>query len=250
MLSSGFVLLLVLLLVVTYMVVGCRRGLSASGRVAGGAVVYIDIEEAPGALLAPSSFHPLSTNGPFLDLHFGPLNEDTPVGVTYYVRPLTRYTPPCKRRLFAGCGCGGKGAGSVVFAVAAEQRLVCFNTNSVSDAVTVEGQIVLSPFEWKDDGSTSAPPAVDQRVSASLKVSNRTGLVLQGLHVHDGQRSPAGLTGFGKIVYFLYSSRAWSERYNATPQSLAWAKAHCPLPADNVVPARPDFLMQISSPQS
>jgi hypothetical protein len=112
--------------------------------------------DAPGALLASAIFRPLSTNGPFLDLHFGQLDEQTPVGVT-----------------------------------------------------------------------------------------NKTGLQLQGLHLHDGQRNGAGLIGFGKIVYFLFSSPEWNARYNTSAESVAWARAHCPLPPENVVPAHPDFLLRL-----
>ena len=239
MLSTGFVLLLVLLLVLTYMVAGCRRGLAQ----AAGNVVLISVD-APGALLASTTFHPLSTNGPFLDLHFGPLDEQTPVGVTFYAHPLTTYTLPCRSRIPAGCGCGGKGEGTVTFSVSEAQRFVCFNDKTVSDAVAVEGVIRIAPFEWKGDGN-AAPAADAQIVSASLTITNRTGLQLQGVHLHDGQRNAAGLTGFGKIVYFLFSSPEWNARYNTSTESVAWARAHCPLPSENVVPAHPDFLLQL-----
>lgn len=240
MMSTGFVLLLVLLLVLTCMVAGCRRGLAPAP---GDNIVLISLE-AQGSLLASTVFHPLSTNGPFLDLHFGPLDEQTPVGRTFYTRPLTTYTSPCRNRISAGCGCGGKGAGMATFSVSKAQRFVCFNDNTVSDAVAVDGEISIAPFEWKGDG-TAAPAAGAQIVSASLRITNRTGLQLQGAHLHDGQRNAAGLTGFGNIVYFLFSSPEWNARYNTSAESAVWARAHCPLPPENVAPAHPDFLLQL-----
>ena len=34
--------------------------------------------------VSSSKFHALTKNGPFLDAHFGPLNQKTPIGETYY----------------------------------------------------------------------------------------------------------------------------------------------------------------------
>ena len=44
--------------------------------------------------LSSTKFHALTKNGPYIDAHFGPLTKKTPVGQTYYARPLTKYVPP------------------------------------------------------------------------------------------------------------------------------------------------------------
>ena len=96
-------------------------------------------------------FHPLTTKGPFLDAHFGKLNKETPVGETYYIRPITKYVPPCKKSLKGGCGCGGKGTGYIQFNFKNCFPATHFNTHSISKKFKVNGNIKISPFEWDDD---------------------------------------------------------------------------------------------------
>ena len=107
--------------------------------------------KAPISALQSIKFHPLTTKGPFLDAHFGKLNKETPVGETYYIRPITKYVPPCKKSLKGGCGCGGKGTGYIQFNFKNCFPATHFNTHSISKKFKVNGNIKISPFEWDDD---------------------------------------------------------------------------------------------------
>ena len=187
-------------------------------------------------------FHPLSTNGPYLDAHFGPLNKDTPVGQTYFIRPVTTYTPPCKHGLKQGCGCGGKGDGCLTI-----KSLKCFpsihaNTNTVSTDFAITGNAKISPFEWVDN---KAKIFSKQILDVNFTVYNDTGLTMQGFHIHDGQNKK-GLTSFGPISYFMYTTAEWNNLYNETQKSINFTKKYSPLPPPNIAPKNPSELLKLS----
>lgn len=192
-------------------------------------VPYTDIQSL--------KFHPLSAEGPYLDAHFGNLDNNTPVGQTYYIRPVVSYTPPCKKGLARGCGCGGKGGGSMVIKSRKCFPSVHANANVVSEDFAVSGVIKIQPFEWVKGNATVLP---DQIVTANLSVYNSTGKTLQGFHIHDGQRK-GGLVGFGPVSYFLYTTPTWNRRYN----SKASDRTIAPLPLHNITPAHPKRLLNL-----
>jgi hypothetical protein len=187
-------------------------------------------------------FHPLSTNGPYIDAHFGPLNKDTPVGQTYFIRPVTTYTPPCIHGLKQGCGCGGKGSGCLTIKSMKCYPSVHANDNTVSTDFAVAGVAKISPFEWVDNKAKVFP---DQMLDVDFTVYNDTGATMQGLHIHDGQNKK-GLTSFGPISYFMYTTADWNNLYNETDKSVNFAKKYAPLPPQNVAPANPKSLLEFS----
>ena len=68
---------------------------------------------------------------------------------------------------------------------------------------------------------------------------------MQGLHIHDGQNKK-GLTSFGPISYFMYTTADWNNLYNETDKSVNFAKKYAPLPPQNVAPANPKSLLEFS----
>ncbi len=64
--------------------------------------------------LQSNIFHPLTANGPFFDAHFGSLTSKTPIGQTYYIRPITEYTPPCNN-VESEYNCDEKNRGEIEF---------------------------------------------------------------------------------------------------------------------------------------
>jgi len=199
--------------------------------------------KVPVLMLQSLKFHPLTTKGPFLDAHFGELNKITPVGETYYIRPITKYIQPCKKLLKSGCGCGGKGVGYIEFNFKNCFPATHFNTHSISTNFKVNGIITIFPFEWNSNGT--AKFFKDQIITVNVQIENNTGLPLQGLHIHDGLTKDT-MTGFGKISYFLYTTVAWNKRYNNSEKSKKWAKKNAPLPPDNIIQKHPKQLTKYS----
>ena len=177
-------------------------------------------------------FHPLSKNGPYFDAHFGELNNKTPVGETYYIRPTTQFTKPCKNKMKEGCGCGGKGDGSIKFIIKECFPSVHSNNNSVSTDFAIDGKVEIKPFDWGKNGI--AKVFSNQKVKTDLKVINKTGKKMQGFHIHDGQLNN-GLTSFGPISYFLYSSPEWQKLYNTSKESMEFTEKYAPIPHSNIV---------------
>jgi hypothetical protein len=187
-------------------------------------------------------FHPLTKNGPYLDAHFGPLNKETPVGQTYFIRPVCEYIPPCKHGLKHGCGCGGKGEGHLIIKVSDCFPAIHANTNSVSKDFSISGRIKIAPFEWDGEVAKNFP---NQVLSINVTVKNKTGLKMQGFHIHDGQNKK-GLTSFGEISYFLYTTSTWNKVYNQTRKSIEFAKKYAPLPPNNIALKKPTPLLNYS----
>ena len=198
--------------------------------------------KAPISALQSIKFHPLTTKGPFLDAHFGKLNKETPVGETYYIRPITKYVPPCKKSLKGGCGCGGKGTGYIQFNFKNCFPATHFNTHSISKKFKVNGNIKISPFEWDDD---KAKFFKNQIIIVNLQIDNNTDLPLRGLHIHDGVTHKT-MAGFGPISYFLYTTSEWNKVYNYSEKSKKWVKKYAPLSADNITQKYPKQLTQYS----
>ena len=188
-------------------------------------------------------FHPLTTNGPYIDAHFGPLTEKTPVGQTYFIRPETEYVPPCKNGKKNGCGCGGKDQGYLLIKLQSCYPSVHANTNSVSTDFSVSGNIKISPFQFNGNVAKVFP---NQKIVCNINVKNKTGLQMQGLHIHDGQLKN-GLTSFGPISYFLYTTPVWNDRYNTSAKSVKFAKKYAPLPPQNIAPKHPELLLKYST---
>ena len=190
--------------------------------------------------LRSTKFHALTTNGPFLDAHFGQMSPKAPVGQTYYIRPLTTYTKPCKRAMKTGCGCGGKGGGKISFQVRRCFPAVHANKNAVSEALQLDGTVTITPFEWGTDGK--AKEFGSQKIVVNMVVYNRTGLPMTGFHVHDGQMNN-GLVGFGPISYFLYTTPSWVKKYNTSRASQKWTAKHLKPLLGNVSQHDPTFLL-------
>jgi len=190
---------------------------------------YLISYKAPVSQLSSTQFHALTHNGPYIDAHFGPLTKKTPVGQTYYVRPLTEYFPPCKNNVKEGCGCGGKGDGQLKIQIKDCIPFIHAQTNQVCEDIKVNGIIKIYPFEWNGNSAKILP---NQIVDVNIKVKNYTNLVMQGLHIHDGINK-GGLTSFGPISYFLYTTPAWQKRFNMSKESQDFSKHYSPLPAVN-----------------
>ena len=153
------------------------------------------------------TFHALTPNGPFVDAHFRQITEATPIGETYYMRPLSVITPPCIEGKVEGCGCGGRGGGALSIRLDRRAPFVRFDDNTVVGDVTAHGTIQISPFTW----GTLIPT---QRLAVDVTLTHPSNKPLLGLHVHDGRKCTAegackGFTSFGPISYFLLSSEAW-----------------------------------------
>ena len=190
------------------------------------------------------NFHTLSKNGPYFDAHLGTLSQKTPIGVsTYYIRPLTEYTPPCINNVKKGCGCGGKGGGCIKFNFKNTFPATLFNNNTISDKFKLNGSVKIEPFEWLESGK--AKIFKDQIITVNLNITNYTGLTLKGFHIHDGVKKN-NLIGFGPISYFLYTTEDWVAMYNSTKKSQEFAKKNVPLPPTNIAQKNPLTLLHIS----
>ena len=179
---------------------------------------YLIRHKAEVATLSSANFHALTKNGPYIDAHFGPLTAKTPVGQTYYARPLSTYIAPDSNQ-----------DGSLLIEIKDCFPFVHAQGNQVTKDLEVSGNIKISPFKWNKDVAVIFP---NQIIETNLKVKNFTGLAMQGLHIHDGVNKGL-MTAFGPISYFLYTTKAWSKRYNMSKESREFSKAHSPLPASN-----------------
>ena len=140
--------------------------------------------KTPDNILTSTQFHALTQNGPYIDAHFGYLTKKTPVGQTYYTRPITEYIPPCINNKKQGCGCGGKDKGILKINIKSCMPFIHAQTNTVSNDLKVLGTINISPFEWNGKTAKIFP---DQIIDVNIKIKNYTGLPMQGLHIHDGK---------------------------------------------------------------
>mgnify|MGYP001221753265 CR=1 FL=1 len=194
--------------------------------------------------LSSTKFHALTTNGPYIDAHFGSLTKKMPVGETYYARPLTEYMAPCKNGVEKGCGCGGQGKGFLKINIKDCIPFVHAQTNSVTKDLEVSGHIKISPFKFNKSGVAEIFP--DQIIETNIKVKNFTNLPMLGVHIHDGVNKGL-MTAFGQISYFLYTSDTWSKRFNMSETSVQWAKEHSPLPPTNTAIADNKTLLEYSN---
>ena len=177
----------------------------------------------PASSMVSMTQHMLSKKGPFIDAHLGPLTPATPIGQTFYIRPITTYNAAKK---------------SLYISLQSCSHTTHFNNNTITDKLQVKGTIRIAPFEWDAKGVARKFP--NQKLYVNVKVKNGTGLPLQGLHIHDGQLK-GGLVGFGPICYFLGTSQAWLDKYNTG--NAAWIKKHGPLPMANLVMAEPRVIL-------
>jgi len=189
------------------------------------------------------NFHALTKNGPYFDAHFGPLTSKTPVGQTYFIRSYTEYYPSCKNNLKNGCGCGGKNGGIIKFTLKDCFPAVHANSNTVSDKFRITGTVKIHPFEWNGNIAKVIP---NQVVEVDLVVKNLTNLAMQGFHIHDGQNKN-GLTSFGPISYFLYTTPEWQKVYNSSKKSQDFAKKNAPLPPNNIALKNNKYLLKQSN---
>jgi len=195
--------------------------------------------QAPVSALSSTQFHSLTKNGPYFDAHFGPLTKKTPVGQTYYSRPLSKCYKKCINRVKEGCGCGGKGDGQLKIQIKDCIPFVHAQTNEVSEDVKMSGIVKIFPFEWDGDTAKIFP---NQIIDVNIKVKNYTGLSMQGFHIHDGVNK-GGLTTFGPISYFLYTTPTWQKRFNMSKESQEFSKQYSPLPAVNTAILDPNTLL-------
>ncbi len=84
-----------------------------------------------------------------------------------------------------------------------------------------------------------------QTIEVNLIVKNNTGLEMKGFHIHDGVNKN-GLTGFGPISYFLYTTEDWLKNFNNSKSSINYIKKYLPLPPDNIIQKEPNFLLEQS----
>ena len=173
------------------------------------------------ANVLPKGVHLLSTDGPFIDAHFGKIDSSNPVGQTYFVRPLSQYDS-VKKVLRIEIGCSN--------------YTTHFNKNDITDKVGFCGTVVITDVTIKRSGSKlTYIPGKDSRIRVDIAVHNDTGLPLRGLHIHDGKLKD-GLTGFGPISYFLFNTKYWNKHKTDLP---------APLPRNNVIP-KTDFVLNNS----
>jgi hypothetical protein len=185
--------------------------------------------QAPVSKLSSEQFHALTKNGPYLDAHFGALTSKTPVGETYYARPLSESYCPCVNKTKQGCGCGGKGNGELKIQIKDCIPFIHAQTNTVTNDIKMSGIIKISPFSWEGNVAKIYP---DQIIDVNIKVQNFTNLPMQGFHIHDGVNK-SGMTAFGPISYFLYTTPAWQKRFNMSKESKEFSKKFSPLPSTN-----------------
>ena len=174
----------------------------------------------------PKDKHKLSINGPYIDAHFGEINNENPVGQTYYLRPLSHYDKH-KRELYMNVNC--------------HSDTIFFNKNEVVSNVKFCGRIYISNVDFNGKHySTNHNSMFD----ANLTVHNNTGLELRGLHVHDGILKN-NMTIFGPICYFLYNTQYWMDKKDVKNKHRHGYVGPQPLPADNVVPIK-DYILKLS----
>ena len=170
----------------------------------------------------------LSVGFPYFDAHFGNINEHAKVGQTYYLRPFSEYNYD-EHELTMWINC--------------KSPVVHLNNNKVTDDVSFCGNIKLTHvFIKKEQHShktkTYYALVPHSKMTVNLTVINNTGLPLQGLHVHEGERGPNTLTGFGPICYFLWDTQYWRKevpKYGAVPYNNAIAKTDFVLKNSNKV---------------
>lgn len=192
--------------------------------------------------LQSEKFHPLSSNGPFFDAHFGSLTSKTPIGQTYYIRPLSEYTPPCIDNIKSEYSCDSKNEGVIIFYLNECFPSIHANKNRVSKDFRINGSVKIYPFEWENG---LAKVFNNQTIEVNLILKNNTGLEMKGFHIHDGVNKN-GLTGFGPISYFLYTTEDWIKNFNYSQNSVNYIKKYLPLPPDNIIQKEPDYLLKQS----
>jgi hypothetical protein len=178
--------------------------------------------KVPARKVAPVSGHPLSENGPYIDVHLKDMNIANPIGETYYQRPLTSYNT--KDKILA-------------IYLDIEQPTIHMNSNTVSTDISYGGVITISDFTYGEYNPDSV-------VDVDVAVCNKTGRELIGFHIHDGELSRAkgavGFTNFGPIAYFMKTTQYWIDR--ATELS---KEGKFPLPLSDAI-SRSDFPLHTS----
>lgn len=132
----------------------------------------------------------LSKNGPYIVAHLGRINKDNMDGQVYYARPLTTYNQKHNR---------------LVITMDKDQLSVYKNNNEISGDIAFEGEIVIDNFDY---GRSIA----QQILYVNMKVFNNTGSRLRGVHINNGVLEERKFPFFGKIAYFLFSSKYWIEK--------------------------------------
>ena len=149
--------------------------------------------------VVPQSKHPLSKNGPYIDTHFKDMNDENPIGQTYYQRPVTHYDSKNK---------------ILTIHLHRSQPTIHMNSNSVTRNVSYDGIIKITDFTYDKYNPKS-------KVFVNVSLDNETGRELIGFHVHDGELSKTketmGFTNFGPIAYFIHTTPYWVQ--NATKLS-------------------------------
>ena len=185
--------------------------------------------------LSSINFHKLSKEGPYLDVHLGKINKETPVGQTFYVRPF-------KERRGNGIQLNINQCAPVTH----------FNNNQITDKIKFDGKIIITPFEHGCDKCGTH----EQEVFIDMKIYNYTGLPLLAFHIHDGQRKN-NLVSFGPISYFLYTSPEWEQYLSHYKDKKTgelvwpcweefWKGVEHKLPYNNINPKFPHIIRELS----
>ena len=132
----------------------------------------------------------LSKNGPYIVAHLGRINKDNIDGQVYYARPFTTYNKQHKR---------------LIIIMDKDQLSVYKNNNEVTGDIAFEGQIIIDNFEY-------GRSIMEQVLYADIRILNNTGSKLRGIHINNGVLEERKFPFFGKIAYFLFSSKYWMEK--------------------------------------
>jgi hypothetical protein len=130
----------------------------------------------------------VSKNGPFVAVHLGTINKEDQSGHSYYVRPYSEYKSKEKR---------------LIIYLNNDQYPVYKNKNIVSPDILFSGKIIIDNFEYNK-------PNPSQTINVDIQVINNTGRPIRGIHIHDGLVKDKNFTFYGKICYFLYTTKYWA----------------------------------------
>ena len=159
----------------------------------------------PAAYITTIQPNNLSTNGPYIAAHLGRINKEDKSGQVYYQRPYSIYNKQQKQ---------------LVIYLDHNQGTIHKNNNKLCKDVLFSGTIEITNFEY----GKSNP---NQIIYVDIKVINNTEKPLHSINLYNGLREKE-FTAFGKIVYYLFTTKYWIEK-----------KRHFykPLPIKKILPA-------------
>ena len=132
----------------------------------------------------------MSPNGPYIAAHLGRINSDHKSGQVYYLRPYSTYDKKTKR---------------LIITMDESQETVHQNDNKLSNDLVFSGSIIIDNFAYDKHNINSI-------IYVDMKVKNNTGKPLRGVQIHNGFLRDQEFTAYGRIVYFLFSTKYWIEK--------------------------------------